>query len=236
MRATWSSVTCPKLSPTNQNKGKLRCHPGRNCTRRALGKGFHLPKLIKSEKWPNSNSIRMASFRGFNGVYYITFHKNKPVVFPSACFKRGMCNALRNEAGAGMVLWTGLFNDKELVPRRFPRRDQHDSAFPSSWAQPCFLLSPNLQFPVHIATHPVPVKQSSAATVFIETRILQKFLNLHSQLLPLSLNSPPQFLFLWLKQWANFSQFHRIIKTQAEKRNKTKREDNLEKYLHWNTF
>lgn len=53
----------------------------------------------------------MANFRGFNGVYYITLHKNKPVVFSSAYFKKGMCNALRNEAGAGMLLWMGLFND-----------------------------------------------------------------------------------------------------------------------------
>lgn len=53
----------------------------------------------------------MASFGDFNGVYYIMFHKNKPVVFTSACFKRGMCNALRNEAGAGMGLWMGLSND-----------------------------------------------------------------------------------------------------------------------------
>lgn len=101
----------PHHSTINQRNGELSCHPHRNCTHRAPGKGFQLPHLIKSEKLPNSDSARMANSKDFNGVYYIMLHKNKPVVFTSACCKRGMCNALRNEAGAGTALWTGLFND-----------------------------------------------------------------------------------------------------------------------------
>lgn len=116
MRAAWSSVPCPNTAQETKGKeSSAAIHAGTVHTEH-LEKAFledlqKLPKPIKSEELPNSNSTRMASSRDFNGVHYIMFHKNKPVVFTSACFQRGMCNALRNEAGAGMVLWTGLFHD-----------------------------------------------------------------------------------------------------------------------------
>lgn len=109
-RAAWSSVTCTNTAPETQRKeSSASIHAGTST--QSTWKRLSAPQTHQVREITEFKLNRMASFRDFSGVYYITLHKNKPVVFTSACFKRGMCNALRNEAGAGMGLWTGLFND-----------------------------------------------------------------------------------------------------------------------------
>lgn len=54
--AAWSSVTFPNTAQETKKERRAQLPSTQNCTHTALGKSFQLPKLIKSEKSPNSNS------------------------------------------------------------------------------------------------------------------------------------------------------------------------------------